>query len=335
MNTRAKAKKAKRAEAAKLEDCAICMCAIELPVVACEGMHHYHRECLNGWISNDSTSCPSCRQPIDQKLIDGAPITTEALFEMIRDRGDPHAILGRVKMQKLHFARLPEYPRYGLLHVACMYNHWPLLTLFSKEPLFDFEVRDDDGNTPLHHSINVLGSSNCAKILLLDVKVKPDMLNFYGDTPLHLLCNTGSVNTLVSLKKRATENGELCVDFNRRNRVGSSPLEIAILDKAPDFFISCLLGSGLFYAHGVNVNVDSQLMEATRGDGGTAIMRAAWMGRKKTIEILLEASPDRNASLLMKDRSGQTAVDYAVDQGHHELATWLREELRKATNGEN
>jgi len=325
MNTRAKAKKAKRAEAARLEDCAICMCAIELPVVACEGMHHYHRECLNGWISNGNTSCPSCRQPIDQRLIDGAPVSAETVFQMIRDDGDPLRILRVVKANQLHSARLPEYPRYGLLHIACMYNRSRVLELFSGEPLFDFEAPDDDGNTPLHHAMR---SHHCSKFLLLEMQVRPDPLNFYGETPLHLLCETGIDSIVISLRARARKNGGMSIDFNRRNRTGSSPLELAILEKASDTFIRLLVREG------VNVNIDGQLMEQTRGDGGTPIMRAAWMGRKRTIEILLAASPDRNASLRMKDRSGQTVVDYAVDQGHHELATWLREELRKATMNE-
>jgi len=325
MNTRAKAKKAKRAEAARLEDCAICMSAIELPVVACEGMHHYHRECLNGWISNGSTSCPSCRQPIDQRLIDGAPVSAETVFQMIRDDGDPLRILRVVKANQLHLARRSEYPRHGLLHLACMYNRSRVLHLFSGEPLFDFEAPDDDGNTPLHHSMRHYA---CAHFLLFEMQVRPDALNFYGETPLHLLCETGIVSILISLRARATKNGGVSIDFNRRNRIGSSPLELAILEKANDTFIHLLV------AEGVNLNVDAQLIEDTRGDGGTAIMRAAWMGRKTAIRNLLAASPDRNASLRMKDRSGQTVVDYAVDQGHHELATWLREELRKATMNE-
>lgn len=326
MNTRGKAKKARRAEAARLEDCAICMCAIELPVVACEGMHHYHRECLNGWISNGNTSCPSCRQPIDQRLIDGAPVSAETVFQMIRGDGDPLRILRAVKANQLHSARRSEYPRHGLLHLACMYDRSRVLELFCGEPFFDFEAPDDDGNTPLHHA---MGSHACSRILLFDVQVRPDRLNFYGETPLHLLCETGIESILFALRLRAKKDGGMSIDFNRRNRIGSSPLELAILEKASDLFIRVLVREG------TNVNVDAQLIEATRGDGGTPIMRAAWMGRKRTIEILLAASPDRNASLRMKDRAGQTVVEYAVDQGHHELATWLREELRKATNGEN
>jgi ankyrin repeat protein len=207
-----------------------------------------------------------------------------------------------------------------------MYDRSRVLELFCGEPFFDFEAPDDDGNTPLHHA---MGSHACSRILLFDVQVRPDPLNFYGETPLHLLCETGIESILFALRLRAKKDGGMSIDFNRRTRIGSSPLELAILEKASDLFIRVLVREG------TNVNLDAQLMEETRGDGGTPIMRAAWMGRKRTIEILLAASPDRNASLRMKDRSGLTVVDYAVDQGHHELATWLREELRKATNGEN
>lgn len=320
MNTRAKAKKAKRAEVAKLEDCAICMSAIELPLVACEGMHQYHRECLDGWISNGRTSCPTCRRPILTKVLDESPATAGMVFQMIRDGVHPQRVLGAVRASKLHNARLPEFPRYTLVHIACIHKRDEILKAFTRDCRFDFEAPDDEGNTPFHHAMK---DELCAMTLLFKVNVTPDALNFYGETPLHILCETGNTQILNILLIRASR-----IDFNRRTRTGSSPLELAILDNASDEFIRTLV------RHGRGVQIDAQLPPGRIGDGGTAIMRAAWMGRKAVIEMLLGASPDRDASLRMKDHAGQTAVDYAEDQGNPHLATWLRQEMLQAAMDE-
>ena len=44
----------------------------QLRVLPCEGQHHFHKECLDGWLRINAT-CPSCREVVVSGTSQGVP----------------------------------------------------------------------------------------------------------------------------------------------------------------------------------------------------------------------------------------------------------------------
>ena len=75
----------------------------------------------------------------------------------------------------------------------------------------------------------------------------------------------------------------------------------------------------------------SQLLQANanvhaidNNNGSTALHCAAWYGRARVADVLLQA----NASTTAVDKYGRTPVQYAERSGHGELAERLRQAQR-------
>jgi len=80
-----------------------------------------------------------------------------------------------------------------------------------------------------------------------------------------------------------------------------------------------------FIKSGVDVNYRSK-----DTNGKTALMWAAEVGNKQSVELLLEAG----ASVIPVDDQGKTAIDYAVMKGHNGIADQLQRRLRKEESGD-
>jgi hypothetical protein len=39
--------------------------------------HCFHEQCIKGWIKHDKKSCPNCRHPINQKMLDELNVSHE------------------------------------------------------------------------------------------------------------------------------------------------------------------------------------------------------------------------------------------------------------------
>ena len=71
----------------------------------------------------------------------------------------------------------------------------------------------------------------------------------------------------------------------------------------------------LLIAHGMHINGCDKY-------GGTAVMRAAWYGKRDIVKLLTEMT---GAVINLKDTTGMTALDYARDKGHDDIAQLLRD----------
>lgn len=66
----------KYSECDNLEDdtCAICQVKYEpddqLTILPCNGHHRYHTACIEEWLSKFSKKCPSCRQNLDDLMVE-------------------------------------------------------------------------------------------------------------------------------------------------------------------------------------------------------------------------------------------------------------------------
>jgi hypothetical protein len=82
----------------------------------------------------------------------------------------------------------------------------------------DPNIRDKDGNTPLHFA----ASKDCAEVarLLLEHGADPNAQDKNGETPLHIAASEGHVDVVRLLLERGA-------DPSIRNRDGKTPLDIA------------------------------------------------------------------------------------------------------------
>jgi hypothetical protein len=53
-------------------ECSICLNAIVSTDKSfkTDCNHCFHEQCISGWIEHDKKSCPNCRHPINQNLLD-------------------------------------------------------------------------------------------------------------------------------------------------------------------------------------------------------------------------------------------------------------------------
>lgn len=100
-------------------------------------------------------------------------------------------------------------------------------------------------------------------------------------------------------------------EVNLRNDEGRTPLMFA----ASGPFRETVL---LLLAEGAEVNVQDSI------EGWTALMYAAAEGNKDVVENLL----DQGADATLEDDDGDTAIDFATDNGHTQIVRDLRNSLR-------
>jgi hypothetical protein len=60
-------------------ECSICLNAISSTDKSfkTDCKHCFHEQCIKGWIEHDKKTCPNCRHPINQNLLDELNITTQ------------------------------------------------------------------------------------------------------------------------------------------------------------------------------------------------------------------------------------------------------------------
>jgi hypothetical protein len=60
-------------------ECSICLNAISSTDKSfkTDCNHCFHEQCIKGWIQHDKKSCPNCRHPINQKMLDDLNITND------------------------------------------------------------------------------------------------------------------------------------------------------------------------------------------------------------------------------------------------------------------
>ena len=99
-------------------------------------------------------------------------------------------------------------------------------------------------------------------------------------------------------------------DVNLRNDEGRSPLMFAASGPFPETVL-------LLLDKGVEVNVQDSI------EGWSALMYAAAEGNRDVIEILLNHGADAS----LEDDDGETAIDFAANNGHAQTVTLLRNSL--------
>lgn len=173
---------------------------------------------------------------------------------------------------------------------------------------------DKNGNNSLHRAAQ---NGNLERVkLLVKSGIDPNSRNNNGDTALRFAAENGHLEVIQYLVEQEG------VDINARNNSGTSPLTVASLKNNPKIVN--------YLTHlGANVNATAtafvrRIREGegevdTTVEGWTPLMAAAQMGDNKTIQALLDANADLNAT----DNDNWNALMYAVQGGHLDTAMYL------------
>jgi len=224
----------------------------------------------------------------------------------------------------------------------------------------DIEVRDAEGNTPFMEAILAGNAPSMEQLFRRGADLKTR--NFKGDTALHITASmdrtdlsTQLLDWGVSIHARnaqdrtpfqnaiATGSSRLIRIFLSRDRLnssddfGSTPLHIAVQEKALPSVISAILELGarqsMVDAEGrtaLRLALDLDQLETAKllANSGSDVFTAARDG-KTPVEVALAKGADAVKALFSgtainaKDSSGNTALHYAARQGDPSLVSLL------------
>ena len=98
----------------------------------------------------------------------------------------------------------------------------------------EVDVRNNNGETPLHYQIRALGLSDTV-LTLLECKANINAQDNNGNTPLHAAWDYGECHRYVPNRLMSILLGK-GADANLRNNKGISPLDMALASNAHDLF---------------------------------------------------------------------------------------------------
>jgi len=228
----------------------------------------------------------------------------------------------------------------------------------------DVNAKDKRGRTPLHR-VGREGRKEVAELLIAkgaDVNAKSESGLFRGETPLDeaikrkrmevadlLRKHGGKYGSMISAARAgdvealrefmaagvdASAIGPLSVaasgghkefvelliangaDAAAKNEYGSTPLHNAATKEIAELLIT----------NGADIN-------AKINDGSSPLLSAAMNGHKEVAELLIEKGADVNARSESVPGEDKTALDWAVEQSHTEIADLLRKHGGKTAKG--
>ncbi|XP_017213756.1 transient receptor potential cation channel subfamily A member 1a isoform X2 [Danio rerio] len=165
----------------------------------------------------------------------------------------------------------------------------------------ELNVRDEEGNTPLHWAVQKDQPGSCS--VLLSLGADPNVLNNSHQAPIHMAVSLGKnfvLEQLVSHKQ---------TDVNLEGDLGNTPV---ILSAALDNHEAL----GILYKHGAKFCRQNNL-------GHFPIHAAAFSGAKKSMEVILlkgeEAGLSIDAHINYVDKSCSSPLHLAVRGGNLDI----------------
>ena len=216
----------------------------------------------------------------------------------------------------------------SILYHVCQYGSVQLLDIL----LFDFHmdpasIVDDHGNTALHVA------TSCAQkdvvMYLVSSGCPVDCRNIRGQTPLHLLCSQRFNDTVQFLLRWFVT--ELKADINSRDDRGNQPIHLSALFGCTDVITTLILdfgcdpetrgskhrtllhqafSSGHTSTAKVLIEMFHLSIHSTDSDGNTSLYLSSLYEQRESVKMLLY---DYHAPIFVRNKSGKTAFDLAVD----------------------
>jgi pectate lyase len=208
------------------------------------------------------------------------------------------------------------------IHTAAVVGDLARVRAFLENGI-DINVKDNQGNTPLHLAAQGGHREVVEFLLSKDSDVNTRRTGYpAGDTPLHTAVRAGNID-IVELLLR---NG---ADTDVKNESGQTPLDIALSRNRKDI-IELLISKGAdvssvhlaayigdlakvkaFIQEGIDIN--------TKVRQRTPLHYAAREGRTEIVELLLENGADVNAGAYLN----RTAAEFAMQGNHNEIVELL------------
>ena len=216
----------------------------------------------------------------------------------------------------------------SLLYQVCQRGSVDLLDVL----LVDFHLNpasivDDHGNTALH-----IATSHVHKdvvMYLVSSGCPVDCRNFKGQTPLHLLCGQRLSDTVQFLLSWFVT--ELKADVNSTDNQGNQPIHLSALSGHTDIITTLILDFGCdpetrgskhrtllhqAFSAGhtstakVLIEVFHLSIHSTDNDGNASLYLSSLYEQRESVKMLLY---DYHAPIFVRNKSGKTAFDLAVD----------------------
>ena len=144
--------------------------------------------------------------------------------------------------------------------------------------------------------------SDTAKVLLHN-GASVNAANAYGNTPLHLVCGSSSIETIELVILLLSHGADPC----KRNKKGSTALHFLCLNTdAPSSLLQSIVQAG--------ADID-----AVDSRGMTPLLSCCTSGRGDFLAALIHLG----ATVLVKDGEGRDAKNIAAFHGHNELISLL------------
>lgn len=279
-------------------------------------------DCVGLFLDNKHKKLPDKQKKLDKEL-----------YELLYDKeynidngsindsiADLKKFLDRNKKENskdLEFLLNLPRGRFGstLLHNAqSLFCHQTLNLLLDAGA--DLNIQDIDGNTPLHIAVRY-GYQDTVQ-LLLKAGADPNIKNMDGDTPFRV----GIVNEWLNIVQLFLENSR--TDVNLKHEItGESPIFDAVETNASGGNITdSMIKSG---------KIDLSIRNKK---GVTVLHRAAFVGQRGTIQLLLE----QGASASDVDYEGNNPLRYIIYNNHKFYGADSEDERREFDyddNGEN
>lgn len=172
------------------------------------------------------------------------------------------------------------------------------------------EFQRDEWAADLHWEILVMWRRECAR-RLLSLGIRADHPFLRKSFTIH----TAAMRGWSDIVEMLIEAGAVLTDDMTGE--GYTPLAAAIQFGHPDV-VRVLISAGMS-------------VEGTHGDGQSTLHCAAWYGNPDIVRQLIFAGANPN----LKDVHGKTPRDYAREEGHHEVASFLDDLSKNDGHTEN
>uniref|UniRef100_A0ABD2XR05 PRANC domain-containing protein n=1 Tax=Trichogramma kaykai TaxID=54128 RepID=A0ABD2XR05_9HYME len=191
------------------------------------------------------------------------------------------------------------------LHILCEKNQRAnLLKLFFKlideiEKTVQIDVRDNEGNTPLHLAISG-GNAKMVQWLLIR-GADPSLANAEGLTPLHIICQRFENRDLLKLFFKLIDEIEKTVQIDVRDNEGNTPLHLAIFS-----------GNALMVKSLLRRGADPSLANAEGLPPLHLIARRNILGDMIRIFLSINGERQQTVRIDARENLGRTALEWAV-----------------------
>ncbi|CAB0038441.1 unnamed protein product [Trichogramma brassicae] len=200
-------------------------------------------------------------------------------------------------------------------HVACMSECDYVVEKFLQSGQVQINAQDKLGNAPLHMMLRFGIDGRDLLKLLLRSGANPNLKNFKGSTPLHIMRKRFRYDSLVETFFKVNKKIDQLVEVNAQDKLGNTPLHLA-LESGNKEMTEWLL------SRGADLNL-------TNEEGSTPLhMVCQNSGNHDTMEIWRTHCEVKNkisqwVEVNAQNKLGNTPLHLALESCNKEMTEWL------------